>query len=265
MDERIRSGFRVKPETGIRMRAVRFGAVALGIASLTSMVALIGCEDPGSSPVTMPKAVCEDPSKVALTGFTPTSHSSLVKVRGTLDSLKTKWAGGDSVSAFFGGKEIKLVFTLKGVMYMLTYADGKPVLTRMSHGDEGQFKGEGAIISPLLSPDGKKIVYTGTPKGKPAFIQDAVPGTAEGARVTLDPIRVHVTADPHWYSEGGKTYIYFSTLANLLFYNKPCGVMPGNTYRKEVMGDTGVGPFEPTGISGAYRGGISKDGQWAGT
>lgn len=248
------------------MRAVRFGAAALGITVLAWTAALTGCQDQGSAPVTMPPVVCDDPDSVVLSGFTPTAHNQPLRLRGALDTLAgVKWADGDSVKAFFGGREMKLVFTLHQNMYMVTYAGGTPTVTRLSHGDEGIFGGQGAINSPLFSPDGKRITYAGTPRGKPAFIQEALVGAAEGWRVPLDPFRVHVTSDPHWHTQGGKTWIYFSTLANLLQYDDQCQRIPGDTYRKEIIGDTGIGPFEPTGIPGAYRGGISKDGEWAGT
>jgi len=192
-------------------------AVIAPLVVLAAAALLAGCQDQGSTPITMPPVVCDDPSQVVLSGFTPTAHNRPLRLRGALDTLaKVKWASGDSVRSFFGGRDMKLVFTLSQNMYMLTYQDGTPTVTRLSHGDEGIYGGLGAINSPLFSPD-------------------------------------------------GKTWIYFSNLANLLQYDKQCGRIPGDTYRKEVLGDTGIGPFEATGIAGSYRGGISKDGQWVGT
>ena len=234
--------------------------------ALFACLFLAACNDSGSGPVAIPKIPCEDPSVVALAGFTPSAHKHPIKLQGKFDSLSgTKWSHGNMVRDFFGGREIKLVFTLNREMYLVTWPSGEPKVTRMSHGDEGIYGGQGTINSPLFSPDGKRVVFAGTTRGKPAFIQDAMEGDAEGWRVPLDPTRAHITADPHWHSEGGKTWIYFANMAGLVVFADQCAQIPGTTYRKEVIGDTGIGPFEPTGIAGAYRGGLSQDGEWAGT
>jgi hypothetical protein len=175
-----------------------------------------------------------------------------------------RWALADSVRAFFGGKDVKLVFTLNRQLYLVDYSGGEPTITRISHDDESLEGALGSINSPLISPDGKKVVFAGTTRGRPAFILDAVPGTADAWRVPLDP-KAHVTADPHWHSEGGKTWIYFATLAGLVHYSDHCRQVNGSTYRVEVLGDTLLGPIDTTGIPGAYRGGLSLDGEWAGT
>src|SRR5690606_36489163 len=96
------------------------------------------------------------------------------------------WAKGDSVSAFFGGKDDRFVFTLDRQMYLVTYVSGTPSITLLSQGDEGLDGARGAINSPLFSPDGKKIVFAGTALGKPAFILDVVAGDEEALRVPLD-------------------------------------------------------------------------------
>jgi hypothetical protein len=87
---------------------------------------------------------------------------------------------------------------------------------------------------------------------------------SEALRVPLDP-KARVTADPHWHVEGGRTWIYFSTLSGLVNYVDHCNQVAGATYRLEVIDDTTMGSMEVTGIPGAYRGGLSKDGLWAGT
>lgn len=232
---------------------------------LVATLILQGCESQGTGPVAPPVIPCEDPSVLNLPRFSVSRHKVPVRVRGSVADLPgTTFAKGDSVKSFFGGKDAKLVFTLDRRMYLLAYTDGNPTVTLISHDDEGLGATPGSINSPLLSPDGKKIVFAGMTRGKPAFIQDALAGDAEGWRIPLDP-KARVTADPHWHTEGSRTWIYFSTLAGLVGYASNCGQVSGSTYRLEVTGDTTLGPMEPSGIPGAYRGGLSKDGLWAGT
>lgn len=244
------------------MSPLRSGATR---ALLIPFLLLSGCVDPGSTPVAPPVVQCEDASILKPPRFSVTRHKGAVRVKGRAAALpNTQWAKGDSVLAFFGGKDFKVVFTLNLRMYLAEYKGGQPTVTIISQDDEGMNKLIGSINSPLFSPDGKKIVFAGTTRGKPAFVQEVPGGETEGWRMLVDP-KARTTADPHWHVEGGRTYIYFSTLSGLVNFTPNCGQVAGATYRAEVTGDTTMGPFEVTGIPGAYRGGISKDGQWAGT
>ncbi|HKP96041.1 MAG TPA: hypothetical protein VJ385_09820 [Fibrobacteria bacterium] len=235
-------------------------------ASFLAAAAIVcSCEQQGTGPVTLPEIPCEDPSVLALPRFSVTPHKHPVRVAGKDTAFAgTQWAKGDSVRAFFGNKAVKLVFTLNKSMYLLTYAEGEALVTRISHDDEGVNGAVGSINSPLFSPDGRKILFAGTTRGKPAFILDAVPGPAPAWRVPVDP-KARVTADPHWHVEGGKTYIYFATLPGLVNYSDRCGQISGATYRAQMLSDTSLDSIRVTGIPGAYRGGISKDGLWTGT
>ncbi|MDQ3003043.1 MAG: hypothetical protein M3Y08_17495 [Fibrobacterota bacterium] len=174
------------------------------------------------------------------------------------------WTQGDSIRSFFGGKEAKFVFTHERKMYLVTYESGEAHVTRIDHEDEGVNGKLGAINSPLFSSDGKKILFAGTTRGKPAFILDAVPGNANAIRLPIDP-KARVTADPHWRSDSGKTWIYFATLPGLVNYSDNCQQILGSTYRMEVLADGSLDSIRTTGIPGAYRGGVSKDGMWTGT
>jgi hypothetical protein len=174
------------------------------------------------------------------------------------------WASRASIRAFFGDKDVKLVFTNRNKLFLAIFTATDSSVTVISNDDESLGLKTGSINSPLLSPDGKRIVYAGTTLGKPTFMREAVGGTTPALRVPLDP-KAHVMADPHWHIEGDKTWIYFSTLPGLVDFNERCHEVAGSTYRVEVKDDTTVGLPEVTGIRGAYRGGISKDGNWAGT
>lgn len=219
----------------------------------------------GTGPVTIPPLPCEDASELVLPRFSVTTHKEPKKVRFAEIAIPgMEWAQGDSVTDFFGGKDVKLVFTLNRQMFLVTYVSGVPSMTLISQDDEGVNGALGAINSPLFSPDGRKIVFAGTTRGKPAFILDAVAGAGEALRVPLDP-KARVTADPHWHVEGERTWIYFATQPGLVNYSDRCGQITGSTYRVEVLGDSLSDSIRTTGIPGAYRGGISKDGKWAGT
>lgn len=242
-----------------------FGGIALLSTLAVVTGGLAGCESDGSGPVAPPRVECEDPSVLRLAPRPTSKHSKPARLKGTPAGLEgTTWASSAAVKAFFGDKPVKVVFTLNRRMYLVEYAGSEAVVTTISHDDEGLDGKVGSINSPLFSPDGKKIVYAGTTLGKPAFIRDAVGGDAEALRVPLDP-KARVTADPHWHQEGGKTWIYYSTRSGLVGYQSHCYRVAGATYRSEVIDDTTIGFPQITGIPGSYRGGLSKDGLWAGT
>jgi hypothetical protein len=235
---------------------------------------LSGCQETGSSPVLVPDIPCQDPDSLVLPRFSVTRHpkDTLLPAHEVTAPLPgTAWAKGDSVRAFFAGKEVKLVFTLDRKMYLLHYggASGEAELSLISRGDEGLGMTNGTINSPLFSPDGKKIVFAGTTRGMPGFVLDAVGDGQPARRVLLDQRgtnRTRITADPHFVTEGNRTWIYFATLSGLVNYSDGCDRIPGGTYKVELLPSGAVDTaFQITGIPGAYRGGVSRNGKWAGT
>lgn len=244
-------------------------ALALCVAACI----LSGCQDTGSSPVLVPDIPCQDPDSLLLPRFSVTRHPKDTvlppAVAATLPA--TEWAKGDSVRAFFNGKETKLVFTLDRKMYLLHYGglSGEAELSLISRGDEALGMKDGSINSPLFSPDGKKIVFAGTTRGMPGFVLDAVGAGQPARRVMLDQRgtnRTRITADPHFVTEGDRTWIYFATLSGLVSYSDNCRQIPGGTYKVELLPSGDVDSvFRTTGIPGAYRGGVSRNGRWAGT
>lgn len=254
----------------VRMESVRKKssprpAMSLASGSLLAVAfALSGCQDQGAGPAVLPPAPCEDASVLKPNRPLKAFHNKPMRVKGTpADLPRTVWASASEVQTFFGNKPVKVVFTASRRMYLLEYAGGEAVVTKISSGDESLSGLDGSICSPLFSPDGKKITYNGTIQGRPGFIRDAVGGDAEAVRIPLDT-KSGVTADPHWHIAEGKTWIYYSTKFGLVGYNKDCNQIQGATYRKEVLGDS-MGPAQITGIPGSYRGGVSLDGMWAGT
>lgn len=244
----------------------------LAIAACAAGIIGFGCQDQGGEPIAPPVLPCDKPDSIALSRFSVTAHSKDTLLPANAPGLlqNTTWAKGDSVRAFFGGKEAKFVFTLNRKMYLLSYgASGEAELALISHDDESLGATLGSINSPLFSPDGKRIAFAGTTRGKPGFILDAVGVGKRARRVMIDQRgtrRTRVTADPHWVTEGDRTWIYFASLPGLVNYSDNCGQIPGGTYKVEVFPDGAVDTaFRTTGIPGAYRGGVSKDGKWAGT
>lgn len=234
---------------------------------------LSACQDPGSSPVLVPSIPCQDPDSLKLPRFSVTRHpkDTLLPPAAPAVLPGTVWAPGDSVRSFFTNKDVKLVFTLNRKMYLVTYGaiSGEATVSRISRGDEANGGTEGSINSPLFSPDGKKIVFAGTTRGMPGFVLDAVGSEGPARRVMLDQKgtnRTRVTADPHWFVEKDRTWIYFASLTGLVSYSDDCGRIPGGTYKVELLPTGAVDTvFRTTGIPGAYRAGISTNGKWAGT
>lgn len=245
----------------------------LRIAALAAGILIFACQEQGGDPVAPPVLPCDDKDSLALPRFSVTSHAkdTLLPENPAATLAGTVFAKGDSVRAFFGGKDVKIVFTLNRKMYLLTYGgtSGEAQLSLISHEDESLGATLGSINSPLFSPDGKKIAFAGTTRGKPGFVLDAVGAGQRARRVMLDAKGTHrtrVTADPHWFTEGDRTWIYFSTLPGLVNYSDHCGQIPGATYRVELLPSGKVDTaMQTTGIPGSYRGGLSKDGLWAGT
>lgn len=261
----ILSGSMTKPRaSSLPFRPASLPAI-YALSAIAASLFLGSCEEQGTGPVTLPPAICEDAGILRLPRFSVTTHKHPVKLQNASTTIEgAEWASGAAVREFFGTTKVKLVFTIHPNMYMVSYESGEARVTLLSHGDEGIGGKPGTINSPMFSPDGKKIVFAGSTRGKPAFIQDAVPEGVDFWRVPLDP-KAHVTADPHWFVDSGKTFIYFSTLAGLVNYAPDCGQIAGSTYRIQVQGDTTLDSIRITGIPGAYRGGLSKDGNWAGT
>jgi len=245
------------------LRPFALGAIAWLISA---------CQDPGSAPVLVPDVPCQDADSLLLPRFSVTRHpkDTVLPPAVTATLPNTVWETGDSVRSFFGGKRVKLVFTLNRKMYLLEYgATGGASLSLISRGDESLGMTEGSINSPLFSPDGNKIVFAGTTRGLPGFILDAAGAGLPARRVLLDhrgTNRTRMSADPHWVTDGDKTWIYFASLSGLVSYSANCQRIPGGTYKVEVLPSGAVDTaFQVTGIPGAYRGGVSKDLKWVGT
>src|SRR5688500_8179832 len=91
----------------------------IALPALAGILILVGCESQGPGPVLPPVIPCEDPSVLKLAPRPMSKHSKPVRLKGAPADLPgTTWAKAADVVAFFGGKPVKVVFTLNRRMYL---------------------------------------------------------------------------------------------------------------------------------------------------
>jgi hypothetical protein len=229
----------------------------LNIAILCA--ALVNCNsisptDP--APTTSPKP---KPNLNYAAGYVGTASATATELSGI------NFAPFADISAFLGGKRFKLAFCHNKRLYLLT-SESWPTVTRLSQGDEGN-NGICMPSSPLFSPDGKWLVYAGSITGNTvSFLHEAVaaPDSAWRTPITNPAL---IIGEPHWYMNAADTFVYFINQApgKAIFFDSTANRFTGDTWRVRVTGELELGAFEQTGFPGAFSGGISRDGRWAGT
>lgn len=178
-------------------------------------------------------------------------------------------ASTGTISRFVGTDSFKLVVATSKKLYLLLPdpdTSKAPRCMRIDRGDEGINGASGWPNEPLFSPDGRWIAYDGAfPSAKTdAFVREAVAGT--GWRVPL--VRAGgPTAHPHWYREGDSLWIYATDVANTTNWN---GSSNNGSTSRVLFHDSAVGTFSAgtlrgRTLPGSFKGGISRDGLWAGT
>lgn len=186
----------------------------------------------------------------------------------TPDGL-TLTARTGAIARFLGTDSFKLVLATGRKLYLLLPdpdTSRPPRCLRIDRGDEGINGSAGWPNEPLLSPDGRWVAYAGTfPSAKTdAFVREANAST--GWRVPL--VRAEgASAHPHWHRDGDSLWIYLSDVATTTTWS--AGRNNGATWRTRFL-DSATGPFLPAtlrgrALPGAFKGGISRDGLWAGT
>ncbi len=237
-------------------------------ATLPALLAfgLCGCGDQPLPPVGKGGGTCLDPNKLAF----PTGDYSLhapgkVTARSASMPLVT-WMPTDSVQAFFGTRNVKLVLSQEKKLYLVSWETGNPDVLELSQGDEMPDLTSGDISSPLFSPDGNWITFAAG-QGAQGFIEDIRNPLQPSWRVPLsiEAAQGYVTADPHWVTRNGRPWIYFANTEEPVKYIGTCGQFEGHTYRLAMMNDSTLDSLQTTGLPGAFRGGLSRDGVWAGT
>ncbi len=172
---------------------------------------------------------------------------------------------------FLGSDSFKLALATSKHLYLLLPdpdTSRPPRSLRMDRGDEGPNGNAGWPNEPLFSPDGRWLAYAGDfPKARTnAYVREAVDGS--GWRVPV--VRPEGTsAHPHWYQEDDDLWLFVSDVATTTAWDAGSRTNNGGTWKARFR-DSTVGAFETATlggnkIPGAFKGGISKDGKWAGT
>jgi len=179
------------------------------------------------------------------------------------------WAPIESVEAFFGKRDVRLVFSQLEKLYLVSWESGAARSWELSQGDETpDFYAPTYIPSPLFSPDGKWVTYA-TDQGYQGFVMNVENPALPSWRLPLSAGGLfYNTADPHFVTRSGSNaveWIYFANTDGQVDFIDRCGAFDGYTYRVALMNDSTLDSLQPTGLPGAFRGGISRDGYWAGT
>jgi hypothetical protein len=225
-------------------------------------LALTGCGDQALPP--LPSAGnCIDPSVL---GYPEGEYSSHAAKRVSFASAAlpgVQWLPADSVQAFFGTRRVRLTVAQGQELYLVSWETGNPDVYRLSQGDEMPDLTSGELSSPLFSSDGKWITFAAG-QGAQGFVLKVENPSQPGWRIPLS-IEGYVTADPHWVSAQGRQWVYFASTEEAVDYDPNCRQFPGYTYRELLSTDSTLDSLQVTGLPGAFRGGLSKDGAWAGT
>lgn len=241
----------------MHMRIAPFGALVALLAGCQEPCPHYApdCTDAASSPVAPPVVVNREPTRFTA----PTEPPSGL----------TLSASTGAIARFVGADSFKIALATGRKLYLLLPdpdTSRVPRSIRIDRGDEGINGAPGWPNEPLFSPDGRWLAYAGAfPSAKTdAFVREAVPGT--GWRVPL--VRTGGTsAHPHWYRDGDSLWIYLSDIATSTTWSS--GRNNGATWRTRFR-DSAISSFEIAKVKGrelpgAFKGGISKDGLWAGT
>jgi hypothetical protein len=240
------------------MPSLRLAAAVAAFACL----ALTGCGDQPLPPLPT-GGNCIDPFDL---GYPEGDYSSHAAKRVTLAPATfpgVQWLPADSVQAFFGTRRVRLVVAQGQSLYLVSWETGNPDVYRLSQGDEMPDLTPGELSSPLFSPDGKWVTFAAG-QGAQGFVLKVENPAQAGWRIPLS-VDGYVTADPHWVSSQGRQWIYFASTEEAIDYNLNCQQFPGSTYREMLVNDSTLDSLQVTGLPGAFRGGLSRDGAWAGT
>ena len=201
--------------------------------------------------------------------YAPDCADDGVSPKSELSNELTITASTGEIASFVGTDSFKLVVTVSRKLYLLlpdSDASKVPHSVRLDRGDEGLNGGVGRPSEPLFSPDGRWIAFAGAfPSDKTnSYAVEAIEGS--GHRVPL--IRAEgPTANPHWYRDGDSLWLYVSDVANETTWD---GSKNNGSTLRALFRDSAVGSFEAATLRGrtlpgAFKGGISRDGLWAGT
>lgn len=176
-----------------------------------------------------------------------------------------------AIRRFVGADSFKLALATGKHLYLLLPdpdTSRPPRVFRMDRGDEGPNGNAGWPNEPLFSPDGRWLAYAGDfPKARTnAYVREAVDGS--GWRVPV--VRPEGTsAHPHWYQDGTDLWLFVSDVATTTAWDAGARTNNGATWKARFR-DSSIDAFQAATlggnrIPGAFKGGLSRDGRWAGT
>lgn len=233
-------------------------ALLLGFAGLL----LANCGDQALPPLPSSNN-CIDAGELAYPDGEYSSHTAGRVTFAPASLPGVQWMTADSVQAFFGTRNVRLAVAQGEALYLVSWETGNPGVYRVSQGDEMPDLTPGNLSSPLFSPDGEWLVFAAGQGAQGFAVKVSSPGQPAW-RVPLST-EGYVTADPHWLARGGRPWVYFASTEEAIDYAGGCGQFPGYTYRQALMNDSTFDSLQTTGLPGAFRGGVSRDGAWAGT
>lgn len=250
-------------------RSRRAFAGALNIAALAATVGLVACtEEPPTKTPPGPVTGCKDVDST----YKPVASASpemKKQVTGRLaECTGMTFAKRSAIAEFLGTDKFKFAFTKNKNIYLVTYESEEPTITNITQGDEVPGTISSDPVSPLFSEDGNLITYAGDNSGRTVtYVHQAVPAPQMGWRAGItNPFSTKSASEPHFHKDqSGKTWVYFMDSDGTLSYDASGDTIRGNTYRTEFASDFAFGPVQKADIKGGYRGGISKDGKYAGT
>lgn len=180
-------------------------------------------------------------------------------------------ASASKIAEFLGTDSFKLAIAVGKRLYLALPAGGSPqglLSVRMDRGDEGPNGNSGWPNEPLFSPDGRWLAYAGDfPKSRTnSFVREAVVGSSWSVPVIRS---AGTAAHPHWFGDSRGLWLFLSDVATTTTWNPSSRTNNGATWKTRFL-DSAIGEFEPATLSGnaipgAFKGGISRDGRWAGT
>jgi hypothetical protein len=154
------------------------------------------------------------------------------------------------------GPDAKLVFCEGGIMYFVDFSESAPLIQELSNYDDG--------IMPVISPDGKYIVYA---KGVPDDGETTLKGSAFIGELTSTGTPVLVAEPayvPRFVQNSNMLTVVYSTCAShpdaSKFAYDGCGAVVRRSFSNSKISNP-----DTIWSGGSYFGGLSIDGRYLGT
>lgn len=123
-------------------------------------------------------------------------------------NAKADTSAGDSLEDFFGTKSVQLVYVDKNEkIAWVDYSKSDKIVTLKKPSDKSAWR----VDSPLISPDGKWVVYNLKENSFSweAYIQELSPNS-EPIAIPVDASMMSAPAQPHWWLFQGRLFIVWA-------------------------------------------------------